>query len=32
MNDPYEAPDLQVLGDIDELTYGGLQGSPDGEG
>ena len=29
---PYEAPDLEVLGDIDELTAGGQEGTPDGEG
>jgi hypothetical protein len=29
---PYEAPELEVLGDIDELTAGGQEGEPDGEG
>jgi hypothetical protein len=32
MNEPYEAPDLQVLGDVEELTAGGQFGDPDGEG
>jgi hypothetical protein len=29
---PYEAPELQVLGDIDELTAGSQSGGPDGDG
>ena len=29
---PYESPDLEVLGDVDELTAGGQSGDPDGEG
>ena len=32
MNDTYEPPALEVLGDIDELTAGGTSGNPDGEG
>ena len=29
---PYEAPALEVLGDVDELTQGGQAGTPDGDG
>jgi hypothetical protein len=29
---PYEAPELQVLGALEELTNGGSAGDPDGEG
>lgn len=29
---PYEAPELEVLGDVDELTAGSVEGTPDGDG
>jgi hypothetical protein len=29
---PYEAPELQVLGSVEELTGGGQTGDPDGDG
>ena len=32
MKQPYEAPELEVLGQVDELTAGGQSGEPDGEG
>jgi len=32
MNDSYDAPALEVLGTVDELTRGSVGGDPDGDG
>jgi hypothetical protein len=32
MTDSYEAPHLAILGTVDELTAGGNEGTPDGDG
>jgi len=32
MSKAYEAPALEVLGTVDELTAGGNEGVPDGDG
>jgi hypothetical protein len=32
MNENYETPDLAILGTVGELTAGGVEGTPDGEG